>query len=75
MAKKICKIKERVLNMSAKGNRKRQRYAFSLANITDERLNLLSEELEMSRSEIVDRAIKAYFQLMVKRGKIDSKFL
>ena len=61
--------------MSAKGNRKRQRYAFSLANITDERLNLLSEELEMSRSEIVDRAIKAYFQLMVKRGKIDSKFL
>ena len=61
--------------MSAKGNRKRQRYAFSLANITDERLNLLSEELEMSRSEIVDRAIKAYYQALQKRGKIESDLI
>ena len=64
-----------MVNMSAKGKRKKQMYSFTLHNVSNERLNIMSEELEMSRSEIVDRAIKAYYQALQKRGKIESDLI
>ena len=54
-----------------KGNNTKKNYTFTLTHNTDARLDLMSDELELSRSELVDRAVLTYFKLLVKKGKIE----
>lgn len=59
--------------MSYKGNRIKQRKTFTLAKLSIERLDTLHEALDISRSEIIDRAIKLYFKKAIKSGWLDNK--
>ena len=59
--------------MSAKGSRIKKVHSFSLAKISTARLEELSDVLEVSKSEIVDRALKLYYQRAKRKGWLDKE--
>jgi len=55
-----------------KGSNTKKNYTFTLTHNTDARLDIMSEELEISRSELVDRAVKAYYSMLKRTGKLNT---